>query len=142
MSRIKELRLKNGLTQNQLAELIGADSNLISRWERGKAKPISLYVQKLAQIFKTSMEYVIGDSDTNEIALASPSENANNTSEMVEIQGKIKSSPLPSKERSYTEKEHGLVYIEGNKRFEFPLTARGYEMFQKLLDKTTSVAVQ
>ncbi len=128
MSHIKELRLKNGFTQNKLAELIGADSNLISRWERGKAKPISLYVQKLAQIFGTSMEYILSDEPSTIVPI--PQEKG-----VLEAEEKVKTSPPPSKERSYTEKTHALVFTDGNIRVECPTTKEGYELFREVLNK-------
>ena len=134
MYRIKELRKQQGLTQNKLAELIGADSNLISRWETGKSKPISLYVQKLAQALGTSTDYLLGDTDDSTpsstpiaVSVVNSASNENDT--------------VPVRERSFTEKDRALVYVDGNKRFEFPPTPEGYAMFQRLLDKTTSVAV-
>ena len=42
------------------------------------------------------------------------------------------------RERSVTEKDRALVYVDGNKRFEFPPTPEGYSMFQRLLDKATT----
>lgn len=37
--RIKEARIKRGLTQRQLAEIIGVKHNSISDWENDKNKP-------------------------------------------------------------------------------------------------------
>ncbi|MBR0252003.1 MAG: helix-turn-helix domain-containing protein, partial [Synergistaceae bacterium] len=36
---IRELRKEKGLTQAELGDLIGADGNLVSRWERGRSVP-------------------------------------------------------------------------------------------------------
>lgn len=63
MSRIRELRKQKGYKQTELAELIGADSTLISRWERGKSIPSSYYILKLSQILETSMDYLMGETD-------------------------------------------------------------------------------
>lgn len=131
MSRIKELRIQRGLTQNKLAEIIGADSNLISRWERGKSKPISLYVQKLAHALGTSTDYLLGYTDKIDFD-SKPASTANE-------QTVSESLETPAvRERSVTEKDRALVYVDGNKRFEFPPTPEGYSMFQRLLDKATT----
>ena len=131
MSRIKELRIQRGLTQNKLAEMIGADSNLVSRWERGKSKPISLYVQKLAQALGTSMDYLLGYTDESDLTSQSASP-INKQETLVNLDAQ------PVRERSVTEKDRALVYVDGNKRFEFPPTPEGYAMFQRLLDRATT----
>ena len=98
MSRIKELRIQRGLTQNKLAEMIGADSNLVSRWERGKSKPISLYVQKLAQALGTSMDYLLGYTDESDFRSQSASPvSGQETLVNLDVQ--------PVRERSVTEKD-------------------------------------
>lgn len=133
MSRIKELRLQKGFTQNKLAELIGADSNLISRWERGKSKPISLYVQKLAQALGTSMDYLLGDTDV--MSVVEHDNSLPNEKESSEV-----SRPQPVRERSVTEKDRALIYEDGGKRFEFPPTPEGYAMFRELINRTIPAA--
>lgn len=134
MSRIKELRVQRGLTQNKLAEMIGADSNLISRWERGKSRPISLYVQKLARALGTSMDYLLGYTDEPSLVPRSvlPMTEEQEASEDVEAP--------PARERSVTEKDRALVYVDGKRRFEFPPTPEGYAMFQRVLDRATASA--
>ncbi len=47
---VKELRLRKGLTQKQLARLIQVDSVTISRWERGTSKPSRLALTALRQL--------------------------------------------------------------------------------------------
>src|SRR5579883_2293728 len=44
-------REKRGWSQNRLAELIGADPTMISRWECGERKPSSFYQEKLCNLF-------------------------------------------------------------------------------------------
>ena len=49
---IRELRLKLGLTQTQLGELVGARCKTVSTWELGKCKPHLLHAYKLEQLRK------------------------------------------------------------------------------------------
>ena len=44
-------RKKRGWSQSRLAELIGADTSMISRWEGGDRKPVQFYQEKLCDLF-------------------------------------------------------------------------------------------
>lgn len=46
---IAAARKRNGLTQAQLAELVGVDQALVSRWESGRVKPSPESMQKLKE---------------------------------------------------------------------------------------------
>ena len=46
---IASARKKKGLTQAQLAELVGVDQALVSRWESGRVKPSPESMQKLKE---------------------------------------------------------------------------------------------
>ena len=112
MSRIRTLRKEKHISQKLLAQLIGADVNLVSRWETGKSKPIHMYVEKLAQALGTSVAYLSGRTD-------SP-------------------TPEPTQENTTVETTRSgfLIFIDGDRRFEIPPTPEGYAMFQRLIDKT------
>ena len=45
--RVKRLRQRLGLSQQQLAERLGVTLGSISRWELGKSGPIKPYLEKL-----------------------------------------------------------------------------------------------
>lgn len=49
--RIREYRLKHGLTQFQLAEKLGIDDKHLSRIELGKNMPQAAVIAKLAEVF-------------------------------------------------------------------------------------------
>lgn len=46
---ISAARKRKGLTQAQLAELVGADQALVSRWESGKVKPNAESMEKIKE---------------------------------------------------------------------------------------------
>lgn len=48
--QIKTMRLKLGMTQNQLAILVGVSFQTVNRWEGGKSKPCNLAIEKLKTI--------------------------------------------------------------------------------------------
>ncbi len=49
---IKELRAKLGLTQEEMARVVGVAYPTIGRWESGKYKPSRLAVDRLLQLQK------------------------------------------------------------------------------------------
>ena len=58
--RIKELRIENKITQPQLAEMIEVSNGTISFWENGKAAPNIQTCIKLAQVFKCTLDELVG----------------------------------------------------------------------------------
>jgi len=50
-----ELRLARGMTQQQLAEAMGTKQSVISRFERGEAKPTTRFLEKLARALGTEL---------------------------------------------------------------------------------------
>lgn len=61
--RLKNLRIKNGVTQKAIAEGIGVTSVSVQRFEYGTAKPKLDTVIKLADFFNVSTDYLLGRSD-------------------------------------------------------------------------------
>ncbi|MED5052659.1 helix-turn-helix transcriptional regulator [Anoxybacillus rupiensis] len=65
--RIKELRVKQGLSQENLAEKLGMNRVNISHYERGVITKIpSDVLVKLADILQTNTDYLLGVSDNPE----------------------------------------------------------------------------
>ena len=61
--RIKELRDKYELTQNEISQKLKISRPLYSLYETGKREiPISL-LSKLAKLYNTSIDYIVGDTD-------------------------------------------------------------------------------
>lgn len=56
---IKELRLRKGLTQRQLAERIGVSYQAVSRWEKGLDWPAVTKLSKLASVLDTSIDALL-----------------------------------------------------------------------------------
>ena len=54
--KIKELRLKAGLTQVQLAKKMNVDQAAVSRWETGETKPLRKCHKKLAKVLGSTLE--------------------------------------------------------------------------------------
>ena len=57
--RIKELRIRNGLTQTDLAKRLQLSRSAVNAWEMGISIPSTQYIIELADLFKTSADYVL-----------------------------------------------------------------------------------
>ena len=58
--RLKELRLQHGFSQEELAEQIGIKQNSYSDWEHGKSKPNYEKLEKIADFFGVSLDWLFG----------------------------------------------------------------------------------
>ena len=78
---IKELRVENNLSQNQLSEEIHVTRQAISNWENGKALPDSNVLLMLSNLFKVSINEILSgrrltkEDNLEEIALQLVDEN-------------------------------------------------------------------
>lgn len=59
-SRIKELRMKHGYTQDQIAEKLGMNRANFSNYERDVATPPGETLVKIAEILRTSTDHLLG----------------------------------------------------------------------------------
>lgn len=65
--RILELRLSFGWNQVQLAEKIGVSKQTVSNWENENIQPSIEMLVRLAKLFHTSTDYLLGLSDSQTI---------------------------------------------------------------------------
>lgn len=56
---LKQLRLKNSMTQEDLAETLGLTPQAVSRWENDAAFPDSTIIRKLAYMFDVTTDYLL-----------------------------------------------------------------------------------
>ena len=69
-ARIKEMREKRGLNQEQLAELLNMESRHLSRIETGKSFTTLENIEKIAEIFNVDISFLFSFShkkDKNEL---------------------------------------------------------------------------
>lgn len=60
---LKQIRIENNLTQEQLAKNVGVSGANISRWEAGIQEPsLNCYI-RLSDYFGVSLNYFIGRED-------------------------------------------------------------------------------
>lgn len=57
--RLRELRNKSGLTQNEIASKLGVSGQTILNWENGIYEPKINQLIQLADLFNVSVDYLI-----------------------------------------------------------------------------------
>lgn len=62
---LKELREKNGYTQEELGSLLNLSKNAISHYENSTNSPSLETVERIADIFDVSIDYLIGRTKNN-----------------------------------------------------------------------------
>ncbi|NMP21864.1 helix-turn-helix domain-containing protein [Sulfobacillus harzensis] len=63
MNRLRELRIKHGLTQAELAQRVNRSKYFISHIENGHALPGRETLKELAHIFDVPMEHLLDDTE-------------------------------------------------------------------------------
>lgn len=61
--RILALRTKLGLSQSEFARQVGAPRSTVHAWESARNKPDEETFPKVAQVLKTSISYLFGETD-------------------------------------------------------------------------------
>ena len=67
---IKTLREKKGLTQTELADILGISSKAVSKWERGESVPDVGTLKAIADMFGVTVDYLLCEHDVNEKPMA------------------------------------------------------------------------
>lgn len=63
IKRLYDLRTDNDLTQQQVADYLLCNRQVYARYERGLREiPVSMLI-KLADLYKTSVDYILGRTD-------------------------------------------------------------------------------
>lgn len=63
VENLKKLRTKKGITQAQLAEMLGISQQSINKYENQNAEPDIETLKNLADLFNTSIDYLVGHTD-------------------------------------------------------------------------------
>ena len=63
--RLKELRQKKGLTQQEIADLLHVNRVTYTNWEKGNREPNFEKLFLLAEYLETTTDYLLGKSDNN-----------------------------------------------------------------------------
>ena len=119
MNRLKELRKRKKMTQQELANIIGVTKLTILRWEKGDRQIKSDKAQQLAEYFNVSVGYLLGYEDNNsfvssvvnEIDLLDSDDNTNNLNS--DLKNKINLvKNLISEEQSDREEDYRKTIVK------------------------------
>lgn len=73
-TRLRELRLNNGLRQKQVAKLIGVNKSAISTYENDARQPFFEILVRLANLYRVSTDYLLGQTNSRSLDLSGLSE--------------------------------------------------------------------
>ena len=65
--RLRETRIENDFKQIDIAEILGIQQTVYSRYERGTRTIPVEYIIKLADLYHTSTDYLLGRTDHKEV---------------------------------------------------------------------------
>lgn len=66
MERLKEARVKAGITQHEIAEALNINRTTYNKYENGASKPTPETLSRIADYFQVSVDYLLGRSDDPE----------------------------------------------------------------------------
>jgi transcriptional regulator with XRE-family HTH domain len=58
-ARLKDLRLRRGLTLDTVARPLGVTRSCVSQWENGRSPPGTKYFERLAETLSTSVVFIL-----------------------------------------------------------------------------------
>lgn len=65
MNQIRKFRIEYGMKQSALAAELNVGQNTISNWETGKTEPDQKSLKMMAEIFKTSIDELLGQNSNS-----------------------------------------------------------------------------
>lgn len=87
--RLKELRIKNKLTQQELADRVGVNRVTYTNWENGKREPELDKVIELATELHSSLDYLLGKEENNVLDLTPEKVSQMKPDEMEQVQKEL-----------------------------------------------------
>lgn len=72
--KVQSLRKTKGMSQEQLAELLGVSRQSVSKWESGQSVPEVDKIVQMSEIFNVTTDYILKDTSTCEDVVNLPKE--------------------------------------------------------------------
>lgn len=128
--RLRQLRHKQNLSQEELADRVGVHANTVSSWENGVI-PKTKRLQALAKILGTTATYLLGETDE-------PNSTAGNTSNG----DSVSTGDTTPYTQAQTVNRGMLIYDLGNgKKIELPPTKDSYDFLREMASRAAHVTV-
>ena len=124
---IRILRKKARLTQIDVAKALGVSIATFRRWEAGETAPTGTRIVELAKVLHVEPGEIIG---LKNIVPAVPPVSA--------ITAIPPIPPVPA--ITAVQNDNMLVFEKGELRIELPVTEKGYELFNRLVERLTCSA--
>ena len=132
--KLREARVKKGMTQQELADLIGTSKSVISGYENGKNDPARSVLLKLSKSLDVSLNYLMGWEEDTNIEQIEPI-----NSIKIPVVGRIPAgTPIEAIEDIIEYIDIPENWTNGNNEY-FGLIVRGDSMYPLLLDGDTVV---
>lgn len=110
--KIKELRKSSKITQEQLGNAIGVSKMAVSYFEKGKKSPGRETLEKIADYFNVTTDYLLGRSEDPEL---NEEENKIVTEEGKNIMALIESLPEDERKKAWEQLEMYITYMQNKK---------------------------
>lgn len=94
--RLKTLRLRDGLTQNEIAKKLNISQQSYARWENGKVTPSLDKLTQIAITFGVSTDFLLGKSENK---------NSDDSLDNIELLFRMNSKGLTDEEKEVFKKE-------------------------------------
>ncbi len=65
--RLKQIRSMRGFTQESAAKILDVSLGTVRNWEQGATEPNTRTIMKLAELFRTTTDFLFGKTDNPEI---------------------------------------------------------------------------
>ena len=63
MTTLKKLRLRSGMTQQELAEKLHVTQGAVSHWEHGGSYPAARKMPEIARLFECTVDELLQEAD-------------------------------------------------------------------------------
>lgn len=110
--KIKELRKNSKITQEQLGNAIGVSKMAISYFEKGKKSPGRESLEKIADYFGVTTDYLLGRSEDPEL---NEEENKVVSEEGKNIMSLIESLSEDERKKAWEQLEMYVTYMQNKK---------------------------
>ena len=110
--KIKELRKNSKITQEQLGNAIGVSKMAISYFEKGKKSPGRESLEKIADYFDVTTDYLLGRSEDPEL---NEEDDKVVSEEGKNIMSLIESLPEDERKKAWEQLEMYVTYMQNKK---------------------------